>query len=76
MQLQRTKFFLGISMHLFQVKTDLNALRGLNKYINTNSSFWMNGGGGAGLQTQELSDWTLAALKEVQSADPLHISDA
>lgn len=36
----------------------------------------MNGSSGAGLQAQELSDWTLAVLEKVQSGDPLHISDA
>lgn len=36
----------------------------------------MNVGGGAGLQAQELSDWTLAVLEKVQSGNPLHIPDA
>lgn len=32
----------------------------------------MNGGGGAGLQAQELSDWTLALLEKVHPQERLH----
>lgn len=36
----------------------------------------VNGGRGAGLQPQQLWDWSVAALEEVQACDPLHVSDA
>lgn len=35
----------------------------------------MNGSSGAGLQPQQLCDWSTAALVKVQSCDPLHVSD-
>lgn len=39
----------------------------------SDSIFGMDGGSGAGLKAEELSNWTIAVLEKVQSRDPLHI---
>lgn len=36
----------------------------------------VNGSGGAGLQPQQLRDWSIASLVKVQSRDPLDIPDS